>query len=93
MSAGVNWRSPEQPSFSITLGARLSPAAAAAVRHAADDVRSGRAASILLGSHADGAGEETHNKALAQRRVNAVKEELERQGLDSSQVAAVAITF
>jgi outer membrane protein OmpA-like peptidoglycan-associated protein len=157
---GVSWRSPQQPSFSLTVGGRLeasfntaivadgsrrgtllefgpfvrlaynfagparvrqppvavrddepakpapnhtvffdfdradiSPVAAAAIRQAADDARRGRAASIQVTSHAAGAGSESYNKALALRRANAVKDELQRQGLDSRQITAVQITF
>jgi OmpA family len=155
---GVNWRSPEKPSFSITVGGRfdasfnsaivadgsrrgtllefgpfvraaynfagptrakhpavpedaeeptkragrrvffdfdradISPVAAAAIREAADDARHGRPVGLRITSPADGAGDETYDKALALRRSNAVKDELARCGLDSSQIAAVAIS-
>jgi outer membrane protein OmpA-like peptidoglycan-associated protein len=156
---GVNWRSPEKPSFSITVGGRfdasfntaiaadgarrgtllefgpfvraaynfagparvkhpavatdagqpakpaanrtvffdfdradISPVAAAAIRQAADDARTGRSASLRIASPADGAGDETYNKALALRRSNAVKGELARCGLDSSQIVAIGIS-
>jgi hypothetical protein len=155
---GANWRSPEKPSFSITVGGRIdasfntaivadgsrrgtllefgpfvraaynfagparvrhpavstdaeapaklagrpvyfdfdradiSPVAISVIRQAVAEARLGRPVSLRITGQADGAGDETYNKALALRRTNAVKDELKRQGLDSSQIAAVAIS-
>jgi hypothetical protein len=155
---GMNWRSPEKPSFSITVGGRIdtsfntamvadgthrgtllefgpfvraaynfagptrvkhpavstdaeepakragrlvyfdfdradiSPVAVGVIRQAAAEARLGRAVSLRITGQTDGVGDETYNKALALRRANAIKDELSRQGLDSSQIAAVAIS-
>lgn len=66
----------------------ISPVAAAAIRQAADDVRSRRPASLRVAGQSD-----DDDKGLAERRATAVKEELGRNGLDPTQVAAVVVTF
>ena len=84
---------PPKPAASRTVFFRfdsteISPVAAAAIRQAADDVRHRRPSTLRVAGQSDD-GDQT----LAQRRAAAVREELGRNGLDTTQVAAVAVTF
>lgn len=84
---------PAKPAASRTVffrfdNAEISPVAAAAIRQAADDVRHRRPSTLRVAGQSD-----DDDRDLARRRAAAVKEELGRNGLDSTQVAAVAVTF
>lgn len=69
--------------------ANLSPVAAGTIRQAAADARHGRPTSILVTGpgEANAAARPSADKALALRRANAVRDELVRQGVDTSQIA------
>ena len=84
---------PAKPPVSRTVffrfdSSEISPVAAGAIRQAADDVRHRRPSTLRVAGQSD-----DDDKDLAQRRASAVKEELGRNGLDTTQVAAVALTF
>ena len=65
--------------------ADLSPVAASIIRRAAEDARHDRQATIRVASHADRAGSEAYNRALATRRIDAVNAELARLGVPADQ--------
>ena len=65
--------------------ADLSPVALGVIRRAADDARNDRQATIRVTSHAERAGSEAYNRALATRRTDAVNAELARLGVSADQ--------
>jgi outer membrane protein OmpA-like peptidoglycan-associated protein len=65
--------------------ADLSPVALGLIRRAADDALHARQATIRVTSHADRAGGEAYNRALALRRADAVNAELARLGVAADQ--------
>ncbi len=61
------------------------------VRRAADTARAGRTAALRIASHADKIGSEDYNKGLAQRRADAIRNELFREGLSPDEMRRVQI--
>jgi outer membrane protein OmpA-like peptidoglycan-associated protein len=61
--------------------ANITPQAAATIRTAADQARSGNAVRLDVVGHTDTSGEPGYNMGLSQRRANAVRDELVRDGI------------
>ncbi|MBV8393299.1 MAG: OmpA family protein [Alphaproteobacteria bacterium] len=67
--------------------AEIGLVAAATLRQAADDVRHGRTARISFAGPGETQADADYNRALAQRRAEAVRDELIRNGLAPGQVS------
>lgn len=70
--------------------ARLTPEAQNIVRSAAESAKESGTARIVLTGHADRAGPADYNVGLSQRRAEAVKDELVRQGLSAAEIITQA---
>jgi outer membrane protein OmpA-like peptidoglycan-associated protein len=83
-----------QPARTFTLffgydQATLSPEAQAVVDEAAAAAKARRSARVTVAGHADTYGDTAYNMALSQRRAEAVKDALARDGVDQAAVAVV----
>lgn len=70
--------------------ATLSPQATASIRQVAADVKAKGNATVSLTGHTDTVGSPAANTALAERRVEAVRSALVRQGVASAAITATA---
>jgi len=68
----------------------LTPEALAIIRTAAANAKAGSVVRIELTGHADRSGPDRYNLGLSQRRADAVKAELARQGLKDSEITTFA---
>jgi OOP family OmpA-OmpF porin len=68
----------------------VSPEAVAVLRAASDNIRSGGVSRITVTGNADSSGTEVYNQALSQRRADAVRAALVREGVATSQIVTVA---
>src|SRR6476646_9343859 len=77
----------EPGSFLVYFGfdkATLDTSARQVVAEAADEYKRTGAAQITVTGHADKAGRPAYNQRLSERRAEAVRRELERDGVESS---------
>jgi outer membrane protein OmpA-like peptidoglycan-associated protein len=70
--------------------AKLTPEAQDIIKSAVTSAKDSGAARIVLTGHADRAGPATYNLGLSQRRAEAVKDELVRQGITSAEITTQA---
>jgi outer membrane protein OmpA-like peptidoglycan-associated protein len=70
--------------------AKLTPEGLGIVKSAAESAKAGGSSRIVLTGHADRAGPATYNVGLSQRRADAVKAELVRQGLSAAEISTQA---
>lgn len=70
--------------------ATLSPDGEVVVREAAAAAKANPDAKVTVAGHADTTGNSAYNQMLSQRRANAVRDELLREGLDPASVAVVS---
>jgi outer membrane protein OmpA-like peptidoglycan-associated protein len=50
-------------------------------------------AKVLITGHTDTVGSHSYNQGLSERRADAVKDEMVREGLDGSQISTVGKSF
>jgi outer membrane protein OmpA-like peptidoglycan-associated protein len=62
----------------------------AVVRRAAENARRGGVSRITITGHADRSGPDAYNMALSQRRANAVRDALVRDGVPGNRITTVA---
>ena len=70
--------------------AKLTPEALKIVHSAAEQAKAGGSSRIVLTGHADRAGPAKYNVGLSQRRADAVKAELVREGLSATEISTIA---
>lgn len=70
--------------------AKLTPEALKIVHSAAAQAKAGGSSRIVLTGHADRAGPPKYNVGLSQRRADAVKAELVREGLSGAEISTIA---
>ena len=70
--------------------ATITPQAAAAIKTAADEVRSGRNVRVEIIGHTDSSGQEPYNMGLSMRRAAAVRNELLRNGVDPQNIGSTS---
>jgi len=70
--------------------ANLTPEATAVIRRAAETVRRGGVVRIAITGHADRSGTDAYNMALSQRRANAVRDALVREGVPGNRISTAA---
>lgn len=68
----------------------VSPEALAVLRSAGDNIRRGGVSRITVTGNADSPGTEPYNQALSQRRADAVRAALVREGVPANKIATVA---
>lgn len=68
----------------------VSPEALAVIRAAGDNIRRGGVSRITVTGNADSSGTEVYNQALSQRRADAVRTVLVREGVPANQIVTVA---
>lgn len=68
----------------------LTSEAMTVIRRAAENVRRGGVSRITVTGHADRSGTDTYNMALSQRRANAVRDALVREGVQANRIATTA---
>jgi OOP family OmpA-OmpF porin len=68
----------------------VSPEALAVLRTAGENIRRGGVSRITVTGNADSSGTEGYNQALSQRRADAVRAVLVREGVPASQITTVA---
>jgi hypothetical protein len=68
----------------------ITTVAQGTIRQAANDAKVGRVTRLQVTGHADRAGDEAYNMALSQRRAEAVRAELERNGVTAEQITVQA---
>lgn len=68
----------------------LTTEAMAVVRRAAESVRRGGVSRITVTGHADRSGSDAYNMGLSQRRANAVRDALVREGVPANQISTTA---
>jgi outer membrane protein OmpA-like peptidoglycan-associated protein len=69
---------------------RLTPSGRKVVADAVLDAQKSGARRIIVTGHADSAGTDTYNQDLSQRRADAVKREMVRDGLDEDRIEVAA---
>lgn len=68
----------------------LTPEATGVIRRAAELARRGGTARIVITGHADRSGSDAYNMALSQRRANAVRDALVRDGVPGNRISTTA---
>jgi outer membrane protein OmpA-like peptidoglycan-associated protein len=68
----------------------ITTVAQGTIRQAANDAKVGRVARLQVTGHADRAGADAYNMALSQRRAEAVRAELVRNGVPAEQIVVLA---
>ena len=68
----------------------VSPEASAVLRDAGDNIRRGGVSRITVTGNADSSGTLVYNQALSQRRADAVRAVLVRDGVPANQIVTVA---
>jgi outer membrane protein OmpA-like peptidoglycan-associated protein len=69
--------------------ATLSPDGQAVVREAAAAARANPDARVMVAGHADTTGKSAYNRVLSQKRAEAVRDELLKDGLNQASIAVV----